>query len=911
MIAHPRTIGFPPAGDGRAAQAILPWLRRGAAALIASVGLPPDPETTSAIPSWTGPRVILKATVGFNGDTLQESIDLSLAGTGEITGFDANAVIRTWPQNHVGDAEPGFLALVEFDQPDLPWRYTPVRANFSDRLDPWLVLLVVEAEEIIEYHPPDGRRPLARVKVRNYALPNLSQSWAWAHVHVNGHTSVTAAEALYLCESVPEAIYSRLLSPRPLEPRKAYRAFLVPAFERGRRAGLDEPVDIERPGAGASQTDASLLAWKAPRASDQAPVELPVYYEWQFQTAAAASDFESLVRRMSAEPLPATVGTRTVDASAPETGLPPASTTPLRIEGALRNPAVPEPPWDDSERVPFVTALTDLLDAPKAALHGSGLARFAPPLYGRWLAAYDAVGEPGTPPWLDRLNRDPRLRMAAGAGSAVVTQHEEKLLAGAWQQVDGIAEINDKLRLAQLARALGERLREHLGAMSLDAFLFLTAPVFARVRQGTVTIASLVTVSAIGHGPFEPAFRRLLARFGGPAPTLLQRMNASALVPAPWPPLPSFVAAIDAESADALNAVPPRPTFTLLPEIGPLHHPPALVPDEGSGGTDSADAAAFRGALAKVLGAIHAPAITEPALLLLDLDGIRATLTTVLDPVDAVTTGITRRLSLPSDFVRDAADPLEPILYSPEFSQPMFEPLRELSPEWILPSLGNVPANSISLALVNQRFIEAYLAGLSHELARSLLAHDYPTDQRGTHFRQFWAPRGYTGLLGSEQLRDIRSIAAWSPSNDLGANSVRPMPPEPLVLLLRGDLLRQYPTAVVYAARAHDAGGKPEPGFEEKHPLFRGTLGGDIAFFGFELTAAEARGDGTPPDEGWFFLLQEQPSEPRFGPTAAPYNELFLRPDEPAGDTSASIASTLQHRPVRVAIHASQMLGGL
>ena len=39
----------------------------------------------------------------------------------------------------------------------------------------------------------------------------------------------------------------------------------------------------------------------------------------------------------------------------------------------------------------------------------------------------------------------------------------------------------------------------------------------------------------------------------------------------------------------------------------------------------------------------------------------------------------------------------------------------------------------------NQRFVEAYMVGLNYEFARKLLWREYPTDQRGSYFRQFWS----------------------------------------------------------------------------------------------------------------------------------------------------------------------------
>jgi hypothetical protein len=84
------------------------------------------------------------------------------------------------------------------------------------------------------------------------------------------------------------------------------------------------------------------------------------------------------------------------------------------------------------------------------------------------------------------------------------------------------------------------------------------------------------------------------------------------------------------------------------------------------------------------------------------------------------------------------------------------------------------------------------------------------------------------------------------------------------VLLVRGDLLRRYPNALVYAVKAEQSTNGPRNlGTEERHPLFRGRLDPDVSFFGFNLDEAKVRGGNG--NAGWFFVLQEQPSEPRFG----------------------------------------------
>jgi hypothetical protein len=152
---------------------------------------------------------------------------------------------------------------------------------------------------------------------------------------------------------------------------------------------------------------------------------------------------------------------------------------------------------------------------------------------------------------------------------------------------------------------------------------------------------------------------------------------------------------------------------------------------------------------------------------------------------------------------------------------------------------------------------------------------------------------------------------------------------EPLVLLVRGQLLLRYPDAIVYAQQATSP---TSLGTDQKGPIFRGSLEPDVRFFGFDLGDDEARGhDGGP---GWFFVLQEQPTAPRFGldevrtgPLAS-WNDLAwddlavasgghlrlagLSPavTDPAtwAFNSAHMAAIVRQRPARVAIHANLIL---
>jgi hypothetical protein len=202
----------------------------------------------------------------------------------------------------------------------------------------------------------------------------------------------------------------------------------------------------------------------------------------------------------------------------------------------------------------------------------------------------------------------------------------------------------------------------------------------------------------------------------------------------------------------------------------------------------------------------------------------------------------------------------------------------------------------------NQRFIEAYLVGLNHEFARELLWREYPTDQQGSPFRQFWDVSNYVDVEDrdartlTEDLKDIPPIHQWRRPQALGSHNQRDAQgdAEQVVLVIRGDLLKRYPNAYIYAQQAHWGADKranrlvlsDETGElyatnkkdrRLRFPLYRAQVAPDIHFIGFDLTVEEVRGDprleetaaarlalgGT--NLGWFFVLQEVVGEPRFG----------------------------------------------
>lgn len=928
-----------------ATYAFLPWLRRGIAA-----------EIERQDGTLTGePRVSVPITLALNaaGDARSVTADLALFGPGEVAALDPRAVIRVIPKPGEVDAEPNYFPAAEFDQADLPWRFTPARADASrERLRPWLALAVLAEDEILEETPASGDGRLPAIVATGASLPLLHQSWAWAHVQVDGFDP--AAESLDdVVTNQPQRVRSRLLAPRRLLPRTGYRAFLVPTFERGRRAGLHEPID--------DTVDALAPAW----ASDDPSVRLPYYYTWSFQTG-EKGDFETLVRRLRARPVDRGVGIRPMDVSTPDPALPSAATEPLALEGALMSPAAEVTPWNPAERDAFVSRLADLLNRQSEALETEGVERtVAPPLWVRWHAKATRLNTEPTarPAWFHELNADPRLRAAAGLGAEVVRRNDQQLMAEAWNQVEGVLEANAELRRAQLSRETSERIfRRHLTPLRTDTFIQLTAPLHARFTLSPETVRAVLRRSPIPEGALTGGMRRVLRPGGGAgrriarlrqtgAAPLLERLNRGEVRARPPRETPEGMITPD-KVVDRLQEEGTFPTYQKVPthlllllilllvfglllflvvpllgllllggaawvgrqvwqiwregleprrrgrvldwsatprDIRGMEPAPGFVPatsEPGDWGSapaapdlspteEAAATARFQDALADLVGEVNAVPAPGPRWEVADLSAISAQLVRKMNPRVTIPAAIQHRLTLGSWVTWQYAevDPLEPIMAAPHIDTPMYEPLRDLSQEWLMPGVGTIPGDTVTLVVTNPRFIEAYMAGLSHEMARELLYHEYPTDQQGTYFRQFWDVRGMISPSGTppdpESLRDITPIHSWPASSRLGEHSGRnPVPRDGhLVLLIKAEVLRRYPTTMVYAIRTVlDEHGRRVLSDEYAYPVFEGHLEPDIAFFGFDLLPDEARGDEDPEaDQGWYFVLQEQPTEPVFG----------------------------------------------
>jgi len=937
----------------------LPWVRRGATAALV------QPDTLGA----QQPAVAV-AEVGLtiNSGAAGVRVPVRLMGPGHVTGLDARQIVRTDPAPGSRGFEPNYFPLIEFDDPTLPWLFTPAGANPAARLRPWLVLVVVRIQPGVTLRVPRGE-PLPVLELRPPAkipteLPDLADSWAWAHAQVTAEPQATAEVLTSIIATRPERSVSRLLCARLLQPDTEYLACVVPAFELGRLAGLGKSI---------AATDETRLepAW---RSGDGAPtsLDLPVFHHWQFTTG-AGGDFESLALLLRPRPVPASVGRRPIDISASGLSLTPplAPGTTLALDGALRPVTAKDAPWPAAARQADVqAALAAVLNTPATLDRAEPL--LAPPLYGGSQAHRDRVDPSAATRWFERLNLDPMLRAVAGFGTRVVQQHQEALMASAWAQAGELTRVNQYLRQCQLGCAVAWSLHiRHLARMLPDAGLQVFAPAYARLARvpgasGSIGLAERLRDTGLPRSVLGGTLRRLarprsainrrvartvatpgvtrtqflLTALQPAAPSARLALNAPRLVTfdavaaSLAPPRPDI--AYREATATAVASAPRRPDFQLVPippsivigptiPIGPtVPLTPGTVvarPAAGVAGlrrtgedppdppepreppdprppppprVDSADARAFRAAARAHLARFR-PERLLPQPTVRSFSGtLAAAFGEALLRSEPGRTFVARARAVvlvPGTPARPDAEALDPLPWAPRFPQPMAEALAELSQELLLPGLDGVLPNTVLPLATNTPFVQAFMVGLNSEMARELLWRGFPAPLDATFFDRFWDARSAPDTPADV----VPAIAAWG-DRPLGTRPPT-TPPGPtterFVLLVRSELLRRYPNALIYAVIA----GPPRV---ERQPAFSGVLPPDVRFFGFDFGVDAMRGGA--------IVIQEQPTEPRFGIEVgtATGSATHLPATDP---NAARAAERTRQLPVRITLPASLLLG--
>lgn len=588
-----------------ATYSFLPYLRQGIA---------------NNIQSSSGARGTFTVKLDVHGDekiTPVNDKNVEIYGPGDIVGIDVRAIVKTDPLNRITNFEANYLTYIDFYDEDFPWRYTPVPVA-GQRLNPWIGLIVLADGEFDEGQNLSNR-PLPFFKLKSAAtrdnfFPKKDQLWAWAHVHYNG--DLTASDKTILDDSPagvnaaldklrnalnanPDLAYSRLVCPRKLKPSTSYHAFVIPAYESGRLAGVGkEAAEINAAGI--------KIAWEG------ADLEFPYYYRWDFSTG-TVGDFEYLVRLLKPKVADSRVGRRVMDMTRPGANLTWTEDPDnvlggiLRLGGALK---VPKESLTDEEIAkmekfdqwaikkfpdlhPFQIQVAGFLnladdynllssqDANTAAKNDSNLSidpnedsdpLITPPIYGRWPAMVERVYKDRNGiridndyNWLNELNLDPRFRVPAHFGTRVVQDNQEDYMQAAWEQIGEVLKANRQIRFGQFSIAAGMALhaKHFVTANNSDVSktMLFTAPLQKRVMFNGLTVFQNVKQSPLPDSIMSAPMRRIVRPRGRlitqlnknlPAAgesiklgTLVTKINSGELLPSPPKVIPPEIPTVD------------------------------------------------------------------------------------------------------------------------------------------------------------------------------------------------------------------------------------------------------------------------------------------------------------------------------------------------------------------------------
>lgn len=753
---------------------------------------------------------------------------IHLYGPGDITGFEKTIVVAHDPADQTGDFEPNYFPAIQFRDPDFLWRYNANVADENNKLHPWLTLVVLIAEDKGDIHRefvvPDKSESIRRAEkklppyienVNVATLPDLNESWRWAHVQVTGSRTTFEGNLnenlTDIYRNYPERLACRLLCARRLRPGTLYNAFVVPTFKLGLVAAglLDSTGDMT----------ASTLAWST---GTEESMRLPYYYKWEFRTG-QSGDFEHLVRRLEPRQL-TQVGLREMDCSnlgweipsVDEDGI-------LELEGALKTVNTMSSFWGldrpdlsqleatrcqlaellnrnsgitnktvffipDTE-TPFfikeaevtvvknealVSWKTDIETTSKVeygrinlnqsvqsnvfekdhsvlidnlmsntvyrlrivATTQNGLSAVSqvvelrsgddkpfvlPPIYGRWHAGRDRVDCEEKGSWFDELNLDPRHRAAAGVGAEVIRQKQEPLMASAWEQVGEVRKANELLNRTHVGVEVSKNVFQRFNDLSLDNFLTLSRPLHGRIktRTGGKTISGLLGASRIPNEALNYSLRRLCRPFGPIRKRQMMAKNITVLS-TNTPFLKRFNGeSVSTRTEDIFTAaeasINPAGTRGMISTSSTRANEQVVMPSINFGGktlidqytqlkqnnssikltkTDRNIALAFTPVLQSIQNQQKNFNNQKTSAPYLDLNVLREQLIMKLNPQETLARKFCKRVKMPSKALETELP--DNIMVAPKFSQPMYEALFEISKEWLIPGIENIPPNTVS-----------------------------------------------------------------------------------------------------------------------------------------------------------------------------------------------------------------------
>lgn len=815
--------------------------------------------------------------------------EITLLGPGDVLGISENVISRLAPSPNNNNFETSLVPFIEFAEPDFLWRYSSLQIAGKNWI-PWLALIVLKRENGQEegefernQSPQKGLPPQIQIKP-NAILPDLRESWRWAHIHkldIEGASPEQVANSL---KREPSKAVCRLLCPRKLKPQTQYHAFLIPVFKIGAEAAMGITDQTE---------DRTLLTFETP--ADGAGKTVPYYYAWEFSTG-SGGDFENLVRKLKPRELD-NMGTRPIDCSNPGYGMQEENGLELQMEAALQSLDTKYQPWgmdstDDSpdtatskEKQEIMTGLLNKREEQVQDENGETVTklRVTPPVYGEWYASMEGkpIGNDSQNGnlWLEELNLDFRHRAAAGLGVQFVKENQENLMRAAWEQLSKIKKVNQELNLGRFGREVSNQIFKRLEKMKPDNVFKIALPVKNKIAfEPEKTVGAFLRSSSITNNLTNVKAKKYLFKVRTPEAE------------------PGFTPIASSQLVNLSFSVNGLKDSSLKTRVAAIPATSAAQPETEM----------FSQAVNTTISALNPKNTIEPRIQ-----------SRISNFRDIEKTEVTRSKS---------EDQLHPVKWYPEFHRPMYRFLRAVSQEYILPGLENVPQNTVGLLQTNRRFIEAFMVGLNHEMASELRWREFPTDLRGSYFRSFWDTSIYfvdpdekkafgetniaaqllreiqkkygaafdtlqkveetylianpneiekeiadayenaieKWLLTRDEDKDIDKLANWNRNDRLGDH---PVPGKlnnqeennnQMVLLIRGELLQKFNNTLIYLVKKTEDGLlNLDQNAQRTHPVFEGALPPDIVFIGFPIKRAEAA--------EYFVIFEERVTEPRFG----------------------------------------------
>lgn len=769
----------------------LPWVRSGLGLSLDTV----EPATLTD----RARNASFTAFVELDGDPDHIERRLDLRPPDHATGIDANQISRRYPSPGTVDAEYGYFPHIEFTAPDLPWVLSPASADEdTGRLRPWIVLVCTEASKATLQTVTTGSGQVLHAAAAD--LPDLNESYAWAHVQ-------SAVGATGLADAAHTgAVVARLLCPRELSPNTRYLAAVVNAWKAG--------------------DDALLPAWAAGDDS----VTLTVYDHWTFTTGQVGS-FEELVERLHPVADPdLEFGIHPVDIT--ELGLvePAWSTDPVRAlyRGAIADAMSTDVLLSQDDANAFasdVAAIVEQGTQRRVLAPNAPDPRVAPPAYGAFARGHVQAQGFG---WMPELNTVPARRFAAGLGAALVRTHQERFMATAWDQAGQIREANRVRSQALLRQAQGETHRARTVQLEPFQMFGVLGPQLSFVRIGTRPVKAKLNELSLPNGMRSAAMARALRPSGVVARSYTAPLNRPPV--AGWEDAPqNFRKSLSGNITSSMETRADRATLGLATPRRP-------------GGMRLDDP--------RRTGITPRPTPIPQELPSNHLSTLRDNAAAQIQPRQAARTQLLARVPALASQPGPLTDGIPaPASSGPVFTEPLSIALMQTSPDLIMPGADLFPDNSVRMLVADSAFVAAFLAGANHEMIAELIWREYPARMTHTAFRRFWARPDPADL-------DIDPIDTWDyirPLAYFGAAGG-----ESAILMVRGDLLRQYPAARFLLL----APGEATP----IRPAFTGIIPPDTAFYGFDVPKDEV----TAPDSEWVVIIEEPPQEPRFGLDTGP-----------------------------------------